>query len=160
MLDRTIRSVKCEMGTDWKTKIDDKPFTPQQISAFVLQKLKRDAESYLGEKLSRAEFQRMTAELLERTKAPFKQVLKDAGIGVDGIDQVVLVGGSTRMPAVSELVKTASRPRRAACRRSRSPSTSTPTASSRSPPGTRRPARRSRSRSPGDRRCPRTRSRR
>ncbi|GAA2441216.1 molecular chaperone DnaK [Actinomadura vinacea] len=264
-VDRTIRSVKREMGTDWKTKIDDKPFTPQQISAFVLQKLKRDAESYLGEKvtdavitvpayfsdhqrqatkeagqiaglnvlriineptsaalayhlekeneatilvfdlgggtfdvsllevgdgvvevkatsgdnhlggddwddkvvdwlverfknangvdlakdkmalqrlreaaekakielssssetqinlpyitassegplhldekLSRAEFQRMTAELLERTKAPFKQVLKDAGIGVDGIDQVVLVGGSTRMPAVSELVK-------------------------------------------------------
>ncbi|WP_433465893.1 molecular chaperone DnaK [Spirillospora sp. CA-128828] len=264
-VDRTIRSVKREMGTDWKTKIDDKPFTPQQISAFVLQKLKRDAESYLGEtvtdavitvpayfsdhqrqatkeagqiaglnvlriineptsaalayhlekeneatilvfdlgggtfdvsllevgdgvvevkatsgdnhlggddwdskvvdwlvekfknangvdlskdkmalqrlreaaekakielsgssetqinlpyitasaegplhldeKLTRAEFQRMTSDLLDRTKAPFHSVLKDAGITVDGIDQVVLVGGSTRMPAVSELVK-------------------------------------------------------
>ncbi|WP_067486257.1 molecular chaperone DnaK [Actinomadura hibisca] len=264
-VDRTIRSVKREMGTDWKTTIDGKDFTPQQISAFVLQKLKRDAESYLGEKvtdavitvpayfsdhqrqatkeagqiaglnvlriineptsaalayhlekeneatilvfdlgggtfdvsllevgdgvvevkatsgdnhlggddwdqkvvdwlvekfknangvdlskdkmalqrlreagekakielsgssetqinlpyitasaegplhldekLTRAEFQRMTADLLERTKAPFNQVLKDAGISVKGIDQVVMVGGSTRMPAVSELVK-------------------------------------------------------
>ncbi|MGI5205332.1 molecular chaperone DnaK [Spirillospora sp. CA-108201] len=264
-VDRTIRSVKREMGTDWKTKIDDKDFNPQQISAFVLQKLKRDAESYLGEtvtdavitvpayfsdhqrqatkeagqiaglnvlriineptsaalayhlekeneatilvfdlgggtfdvsllevgdgvvevkatsgdnhlggddwdnkvvdwlverfknangvdlskdkmalqrlreaaekakielsgssetqinlpyitasaegplhldeKLTRAEFQRMTSDLLERTKAPFQQVLKDAGISVSEIDQVVMVGGSTRMPAVSELVK-------------------------------------------------------
>uniref|UniRef100_UPI0013F16387 Hsp70 family protein n=1 Tax=Actinomadura roseirufa TaxID=2094049 RepID=UPI0013F16387 len=264
-VDRTIRSVKREMGTDWKTSIDGKDFTPQQISAFVLQKLKRDAESYLGEtvtdavitvpayfsdhqrqatkeagqiaglnvlriineptsaalayhlekeneatilvfdlgggtfdvsllevgdgvvevkatsgdnhlggddwdnkvvdwlvekfknangvdlskdkmalqrlreaaekakielsgssetqinlpyitasaegplhldeKLTRAEFQRMTSDLLDRTKAPFHSVLKDANISVDGIDQVVLVGGSTRMPAVSELVK-------------------------------------------------------
>ncbi|MFC4055032.1 Hsp70 family protein, partial [Actinomadura syzygii] len=47
----------------------------------------------------------LTSDLLERTKAPFQQVLKDAKISVDGINQVVLVGGSTRMPAVSELVK-------------------------------------------------------
>src|ERR1700760_4011517 len=53
-VDRTTRAVKREMGTDWKTKIDDKDFTPQQISAFVLQKLKRDAESYLGEKITDA----------------------------------------------------------------------------------------------------------
>src|ERR1700753_1382297 len=46
--DRTIRSVKRHMGTDWTIEIDGKKQTPQQISAFVLQKLKRDAESYLG----------------------------------------------------------------------------------------------------------------
>ncbi len=60
---------------------------------------------HLDEKLTRGEFQRMTSDLLDRTKAPFQSVLKDAGIGVDKIDQVVLVGGSTRMPAVSDLVK-------------------------------------------------------
>ena len=53
-VDRTIRSVKRQMGTDWSVNIDGKKFTPQQISAFVLQKLKRDAESYLGEKITDA----------------------------------------------------------------------------------------------------------
>ena len=60
---------------------------------------------HLEETLSRAQFESMTAALLERTKAPFKAVLKDAGIDISKIDQVVLVGGSTRMPAVAELVK-------------------------------------------------------
>ncbi|WP_101523302.1 molecular chaperone DnaK [Nocardioides houyundeii] len=264
-VDRTIRSVKRHMGTDWSTQIDDKKFTSQQISAFVLQKLKRDAEAYLGEpvtdavitvpayfsdaqrqatkeageiaglnvsrivneptaaalaygldkgedqtilvfdlgggtfdvslleigegvvevkatsgdnhlggddwdnrvvawmvdkfkknngvdlaadkiakqrlqeaaekakielssssettihlpyithgesgplhfeeKLTRAEFQKMTADLLDRTKTPFQSVLKDGGVAVKDIDHVVLVGGSTRMPAVAEVVK-------------------------------------------------------
>ena len=264
-IDRTIRSVKRHMGTDWKANLDGKDFTPQQISAFILQKLKRDAESYLGEtitdavitvpayfsdaerqatteagkiaglnvlrivneptaaalaygldkgddqtilvfdlgggtfdvslleigegvvevkstsgdthlggddwdqrvvdwlvrefrgghgidlskdkmalqrlreaaekakielssstethinlpyitasaegplhleqKLTRAEFQRMTADLLDRVKGPFQQAIKDAGISVDKIDHVVLVGGSTRMPAVVDVVR-------------------------------------------------------
>ncbi len=269
-VDRTIRSVKRHMGTDWSHQIDDKKFTPQQISAFILQKLKRDAEAYLGEavtdavitvpayfndaqrqatkeageiaglnvqriineptaaalaygldketdqtilvfdlgggtfdvslldvakdddgfstievkatsgdnhlggddwdsrivdwmvekfknahgtdlgadkiakqrlqeaaekakielsassettihlpyitlsdqgplhfeeKLTRSEFQRLTSDLLDRTKKPFKDVIKDGGINVEQIDQVILVGGSTRMPAVAEVVR-------------------------------------------------------
>src|SRR6476469_8571789 len=263
--DRTIRSVKRHMGTDWKIEIDGKDMTPQQISAFILQKLKRDAEAYLGEtvtdavitvpayfsdhqrqatkeagqvaglnvlriineptsaalaygldkesdqtilvfdlgggtfdvslleigdgvievkatsgdnhlggddwdervvdwlvttfknnhgidlskdkmamqrlreaaekakielsssqettinlpyitasgegplhleeKLTRADFQRMTSDLLDRTKGPFQQAIKDAGISLDDLHHVVLVGGSTRMPAVIDVVK-------------------------------------------------------
>jgi len=265
-VERTIRSVKRHMGTTWKQQIDGKTFTPQQISAFVLQKLKRDAESYLGEpvtdavitvpayfndaqrqatkeageiaglnvlriineptaaalaygldkgekdqtilvfdlgggtfdvslleigegivevkatngdnhlggddwdqkvvdylvkqfqnghgidlskdkmalqrlreaaekakielsssaettinlpyitasaegplhldeKLTRSQFQQMTSDLLDRCRTPFKQVIKDANIDVKTVDHVVLVGGSTRMPAVVELVR-------------------------------------------------------
>jgi molecular chaperone DnaK len=264
-VDRTIRSVKRQMGTNWNVTIDGKKFSAQQISAFILQKLKRDAEAYLGEtindavitvpayfsdaqrqatkeagqiaglnvlriineptsaalayhlekeneatilvfdlgggtfdvsllevgegvvevkatsgdnhlggddwdqrivdwlvqdfkngygvdlskdkmalqrlresaekakielssssettinlpyithseqgplhldsKLTRAEFQRMTADLLDRCKGPFQQVIKDAGVKLGNIDHVVLVGGSTRMPAVVDLVK-------------------------------------------------------
>jgi molecular chaperone DnaK len=68
----------------------------------------QDAEKnplFLDETLSRAEFQKITADLLERTKEPFHNVIKDAGIAVDQIDHVVLVGGSTRMPAVTDLVR-------------------------------------------------------
>ncbi len=265
-VERTIRSVKRHMGTDWTTEVDGKKFTPQQISAFVLQKLKRDAEAYLGEsvtdavitvpayfsdaerqatkeageiaglnvlrivneptaaalaygldkgdkeqtilvfdlgggtfdvslleigdgvievkathgdnklggddwdnalvdhlvltfknqngidlskdkmamqrlreaaekakielsssqatsinlpyitagadgplhldlQLTRAEFQKLTQNLLDRCKGPFSHVIKDAGIPLSQIDHVVLVGGSTRMPAVTDLVR-------------------------------------------------------
>ncbi|MGY2003341.1 molecular chaperone DnaK [Blastococcus sp. SYSU DS1024] len=266
-VDRTIRSVKRHMGTDWKTdEIDGKKYTPQEISARILQKLKRDAETYLGEPvtdavitvpayfedaqrqatkeagevaglnvlrivneptaaalaygldkgeteqtilvfdlgggtfdvslleigdgvievkatagdnhlggddwdervvkhlvqtfsaqngidlskdklamqrlreaaekakielsgaqssninlpyitagaegplhldvtITRAEFQRLTQDLLDRTRAPFNQAIRDAGISVGQIDHVVLVGGSTRMPAVTDLVR-------------------------------------------------------
>ncbi|HEY0806926.1 MAG TPA: molecular chaperone DnaK [Pseudonocardiaceae bacterium] len=60
---------------------------------------------FLDETLSRAEFQRITSDLLERCRAPFTNVIKDASIKVADMDHVVLVGGSTRMPAVTELVK-------------------------------------------------------
>ncbi|MCA1187163.1 molecular chaperone DnaK, partial [Saccharopolyspora sp. 6T] len=60
---------------------------------------------FLDETLSRAEFQRITSDLLERTRKPFENAVRDAGISVQDVDHVVLVGGSTRMPAVTELVK-------------------------------------------------------
>jgi molecular chaperone DnaK len=60
---------------------------------------------HLDVNLSRAEFQRMTQDLLDRCKGPFEQAIKDAGIKLSDIDHVILVGGSTRMPAVSDLVK-------------------------------------------------------
>jgi molecular chaperone DnaK len=60
---------------------------------------------HLDEKLTRAQFQQLTADLLDRCKNPFHNVIKDAGIKLSEIDHVVLVGGSTRMPAVAELVK-------------------------------------------------------
>ena len=60
---------------------------------------------HLDEKLTRSNFQEMTADLLERTKVPFHNVIKDAGVKVSDIDHVVLVGGSTRMPAVADVVR-------------------------------------------------------
>ncbi|NHA68860.1 molecular chaperone DnaK [Phycicoccus flavus] len=60
---------------------------------------------HLDENLTRAQFEQMTKDLLDRTRQPFENVIKDAGVSVDQIDHVVLVGGSTRMPAVSALVK-------------------------------------------------------
>ncbi len=60
---------------------------------------------HLDETLTRAQFEQMTKDLLERTKQPFQNVIRDAGISVSEIDHVVLVGGSTRMPAVSDVVK-------------------------------------------------------
>jgi len=65
-----------------------------------------DGPLHLDETLTRSQFEQMTSDLLDRCKKPFENVIKDGGITVDGIDQIVLVGGSTRMPAVVELVKT------------------------------------------------------
>ncbi|MHB1738204.1 MAG: molecular chaperone DnaK [Actinomycetes bacterium] len=68
----------------------------------------QDAEKnplFLDEAVTRAQFQQMTSDLLDRCRAPFAQVIKDAGIKVADIHHVVMVGGSTRMPAVTDLVR-------------------------------------------------------
>jgi molecular chaperone DnaK len=88
-----------------KAKIE---LSSSQQTSINLPYITQDAEKnplFLDESLSRAEFQKITGDLLERTKAPFQNVIKDAGISLSQIDHVVLVGGSTRMPAVAELVK-------------------------------------------------------
>ena len=64
-----------------------------------------DGPMHLDESLSRAKFEELTSDLLDRTKAPFRTVIKDAGINVSDIDQIVMVGGSTRMPAVGDVVR-------------------------------------------------------
>ncbi|WP_432019737.1 molecular chaperone DnaK [Streptomyces sp. 1222.5] len=60
---------------------------------------------HLEEKLTRAQFQELTADLLDRCRTPFHQAVRDAGVELSAVDHVILVGGSTRMPAVTELVK-------------------------------------------------------
>ncbi|SOD71542.1 molecular chaperone DnaK [Jatrophihabitans sp. GAS493] len=88
-----------------KAKIE---LSSSQQTSINLPYITQDAEKnplFLDESLSRAEFQKITGDLLARTKAPFQSVIKDAGVSVSQIDHVVLVGGSTRMPAVAELVK-------------------------------------------------------
>src|SRR6201747_1047285 len=88
-----------------KAKIE---LSSSQQTSINLPYITVDAEKnplFQDEQLSRAEFQRITSDLLERTKVPFRNVVKDAGIPLEKIDHVVLVGGSTRMPAVAELVK-------------------------------------------------------
>src|SRR5215216_326466 len=64
-----------------------------------------EGPKHLDETLSRAKFQELTADLLERCKSPFEQAIQDAGLSKGDIDHVILVGGSTRMPAVQELVQ-------------------------------------------------------
>ncbi|MDQ2845391.1 MAG: molecular chaperone DnaK [Actinomycetota bacterium] len=88
-----------------KAKIE---LSSSQQTSINLPYITVDAEKnplFLDESLSRAEFQKITSDLLDRTREPFHQVIKDASIKVADIDHVVLVGGSTRMPAVTELVK-------------------------------------------------------
>ena len=88
-----------------KAKIE---LSSSQNTSINLPYITVDAEKnplFLDESLSRAEFQKITSDLLDRTRNPFHQVIKDAGVKVGDIDHVVMVGGSTRMPAVTELVK-------------------------------------------------------
>jgi molecular chaperone DnaK len=88
-----------------KAKIE---LSSSQQTSINLPYITQDADKnplFLDESLSRAEFQKITADLLERTKTPFANVVRDANVSLNQIDHVVLVGGSTRMPAVSDLVK-------------------------------------------------------
>jgi molecular chaperone DnaK len=88
-----------------KAKIE---LSSSQQTSINLPYITVDAEKnplFLDETITRAQFQQMSADLLNRCKVPFQSVLKDAGIPINKINHVVLVGGSTRMPAVVELVK-------------------------------------------------------
>jgi molecular chaperone DnaK len=88
-----------------KAKIE---LSSSQQTSINLPYITVDAEKnplFLDETVTRAQFQGMTADLLDRCRRPFQAVLKDAGIPISEIDHVVLVGGSTRMPAVVDLVK-------------------------------------------------------
>ncbi len=87
-----------------KAKIELSSATETQINIPYIS-ASADGPLHLDERLSRTEFQRMTQDLLDRCREPFNSVLRDAKISVDKIEQVILVGGSTRMPAVVDLVK-------------------------------------------------------
>jgi molecular chaperone DnaK len=88
-----------------KAKIE---LSSSQQAAVNLPYITVDAEKnplFLDETITRAQFQQLTSDLLDRCKKPFQQVLKDSGIAISAIKSVVLVGGSTRMPAVVDLVR-------------------------------------------------------
>ena len=88
-----------------RAKIELSSSTQTSIS---LPYIAQDADKnpvHVDESLSRAQFEQMTSDLLGRCKSPFEQVIRDASISVAAIDHVVLVGGSTRMPAVVDLVR-------------------------------------------------------
>ncbi|WP_459128648.1 molecular chaperone DnaK [Guggenheimella bovis] len=82
--ERTISSVKREMGTDWTKTIDGKPYTPQEISALILQKMKSDAESYLGEKITEAVIT-VPAYFTDAQRQATKDAGKIAGLDVKRI---------------------------------------------------------------------------
>ena len=93
-LKEAAEKAKIELSTVSETEINLPFITANQ-----------DGPIHLLEKLTRAEFQQMTEDLVERTRKPFQQAVKDAAVTTDEIDHVILVGGSTRMPAVQDLVK-------------------------------------------------------
>ena len=83
-VDRTIRSVKRHMGTDWNVEIDAKKYTAQEISARILQKLKRDAEAYLGESVTHAVIT-VPAYFSDAERQATKEAGEIAGLAVDRI---------------------------------------------------------------------------
>ncbi|MDV9169663.1 molecular chaperone DnaK [Streptomyces sp. W16] len=87
-----------------KAKFELSSTTETTIALPYIANSSAEGPLHLDEKLTRAQFQQLTADLLDRCKAPFNNVLKDAGISLKEIDHVVLVGGSTRMPAVIQLI--------------------------------------------------------
>ncbi|MEX0825511.1 MAG: molecular chaperone DnaK [Acidimicrobiia bacterium] len=119
VIDWMVKSFKDEQGVDLskdpmalqrlkeaaeKAKIELSQVTSTEINLpFVT--ATSEGPLHMQRTLSRSEFQKMTEDLLEATKQPFNQAIKDAGIKVGDIDHVILVGGSTRMPAVVDLVK-------------------------------------------------------
>ncbi|MFJ6113736.1 molecular chaperone DnaK [Agrococcus sediminis] len=91
-----------EAAEQAKKELSSSSNTSIQLPYFSLTE---NGPANLEESLTRAQFENMTKDLLERTRKPFEDVIREAGIKVDDIAHVVLVGGSTRMPAVTELVK-------------------------------------------------------
>ncbi len=119
VVDHLVNTVKSSSGVDLsKDKIAmqrlreaaeqaKKELSSSTATSISLQYLSmtENGPVHLDEKLTRAQFQEMTKDLLERTKKPFEQVMADADVKVGDIDHVVLVGGSTRMPAVADVVR-------------------------------------------------------
>jgi molecular chaperone DnaK len=119
IVDHLVQTVKVQTGLDLaKDKIAlqrlreaaeqaKKELSSSTATTISLQYLSmtENGPVHLDEKLTRAQFQQMTADLLERTKQPFRNVIKDAGVALSEIDHIILVGGSTRMPAVAEVVR-------------------------------------------------------
>ncbi|RUQ06149.1 molecular chaperone DnaK [Curtobacterium sp. HSID17257] len=119
IVDHLVKKFKSEHGVDLSTdKIAKqrlkeaaeqakKELSSQMSANIQLPYLTLTAEGPLNldETISRAQFEQMTSDLLDRTKKPFNDVIKEAGVSVNDIAHVVLVGGSTRMPAVAEVVK-------------------------------------------------------